>query len=263
MDIKMNSYALERLVFSIIALIAIFPVAPNAFGAESDVRDYTYLVGRVYVRTNTWNGCVRFAGFPGTSFHEWKCTPADCATAVNAARHFVRYGLACEPPVSYFETEVPSENGAVEVGTNEIKSVRTVRLNINQFEPLAQGELGIGGREVHKMGVRVLPFVVTNPNSKAAMYCVLVAFFEEADFVVATYFNWNTGKVVLDFHDISEGGWMLIAEESRYPYLLPSECAKQSAIVARYNNPKLHKREEANPKPIQQSPDIKVAVPDL
>ena len=263
MDTKLNSYALRRLAFCPLTLIAAFTVASNAFGAESDVRDYTYLVGRVYVRTNTWNGCVRFADFHGTSFHAWECTPADCATAVNAARHFVRYGLARDPPASYFETEVPSENGAVEAGTNVIKSISMVRLNINQFEPLAQGELGIGGREVHKMEARILPFAVTNPNSKAVMYCMLVAFFEKADFFMATYFNWNTGKVVLDFHDISEGGWMLLAEESRYPYLLPSECTRQSTIVARYNNSKLHQREESIPKPIQQSHDIKVAVPDL
>ena len=51
---------------------------------------------------------------------------------------------------------------------------------------------------------------------------------------MATYFNANTGKVVLDFHDISQSGGMLLASESRYPYLTPDECSIQGKVCADY-----------------------------
>lgn len=263
MDIKQKApFELRQLMCHIVSLISIIGFILDASCAVSEERGYAYLCGRTYERTNTWNGCTRYATLSGTSFQVWKCPQDDCVTAVNASRYFVRYRLVKQRPVSYIKAPIPDES---ENPANDVKKIEIVQRNFGQFESPTQGEFGIGrgGRDVQRMEARILPFVVKNPHSKADMYCILVAFFENSDFVVATYVNLNTGKIVIDFQEISDSGWMLLAEESRYPFLLPTECAKQDEILVRYGDVK---RQHSPPKkviPVQPLPEVQVIVPDL
>ena len=221
---------------SVHEIIVVFVVVAMPFTPCADEINYDFglLEQREYVRTNTWNGCVRYEGLGDNIFRNWKCSPNERLSAVHAARHFIKYSMAEEVPLSYYEEDVfdDHERDGLKTNTNEV--LRCYRMNFNQFEPPAHGKYGVGGLDIHEMQARVLPFVVCNSTSKSALHCILVAFFQGGRFFMATYFNANTGKVVLDFHDISQSGGMLLASESRYPYLTPDECSIQGKVCADY-----------------------------
>ena len=94
------------------------------------------------------------------------------------------------------------------------------------------------------MNVRVLPFKVTNPKSKSALYCILVAFLHKGSFCLAVYINVNEGRASLDFHDVVMGGYAFIAHESRYPYLTSSECVIQRDVYINLFSPPKKKQEK-------------------
>ena len=106
--------------------------------------------------------------------------------------------------------------------------------NLEQFGPPIGDHVIIGGIALDKMKIRVLPFKVSNTNSKSDLRCILVGFFHEETFCLAVYVNMNDGKVSLDFHDVAIRGYTLIAHESRYPYLTPSECNIQAKVYIKY-----------------------------
>ena len=95
------------------------------------------------------------------------------------------------------------------------------------------------------MNVRVLPFKVTNPESKSTLHCILVAFVHKGSFCLAVYINVNDGRASLDFHDVAIGGYAFIAHESRYPYLTSSECDIQSDVYVKLFSRHEEKKEEA------------------
>ncbi len=232
MEIKRNLRQLSFGAVYEIVIVLVVVSMPFLSSAEAVNCDFVRLAEREYVRTNTWNGCMCVKGLGDNVFRNWKCLPSESLAAVCAARHFVKYGMAEKVPLSYYEEDVFDDQKSAGRKVNTNKDMRSFRINFDQFEPPAHGKYGVGGMEVHEMQARILPFVVCNPNSKSALHCMLVAFFLNGRFFMATYFNANTGKVVLDFHQISQSGGMLLASESRYPYLTSEECAVQDKIIS-------------------------------
>lgn len=180
-------------------------------------------LNRPYCRTNTWNGCCTFENGLNTRFWKWEPSRHDIVSAIYAARHYMRYGNRMSSvPAGYYEDPV-----------DEASSVSNAwKLNFNQFPPLSSDVIVINNVSISMsdMNARVLPFKVTNPKSKSALYCILVAFVHKGSFCLAVYINVNDGRASLDFHDVAMGGYALIAHESRYPYLTSSECDIQRDV---------------------------------
>ena len=219
------------LTYEVVAILVVTLIHVSLC-AEAVKFSFVRLDARSYVQDNTKGGCVRFPGLDNNSFSVWESSSDDCLLAIQAARHFIRYGMAEEIPMSYYEEEVCEGEDVVGSGIASNTVQRAFRLNLDQFEPPVRGKYGNSGIKVHEMQPRVLSFIVQNPSSKSPLYCILVAFFQMDTFMIATYFNINTGKVVLDFHQISQSGGMLLASESRYPYLTAEECAVQDKIIS-------------------------------
>ena len=227
-SIRRSNFALT---YEVVAILVVTLVHVSLC-AETVKCSFARLDSRNYVRDNTRGGCVRFSGLDNNIFSVWKSSSDDCLLAIQAARHFIRYGMAEDIPMSYYEEEVSEGEDVVGSGIASNTVQRAFRLNLDQFEPPVRGKYGNSGIKVHEMQPRILSFIVRNPSSKSPLYCILVAFFQMDRFMIATYFNINTGKVVLDFHQISQSGGMLLASESRYPYLTSEECAVQDKIIS-------------------------------
>ena len=187
------------------------------------------LDGRPYVRNNTWNGCCVFDTGGKTSFQVEDFSKEKSVFAACLAIHHVRYGRNVQVPLEYYE--LPIELDECERASNV---VRKVEINFEQFGPPIGVHVNINGIALDEMKIRVLPFKVSNTNSKSDLRCMLVAFFHDEAFCLAVYVNMNNGKVALDFHDVAIDGYMLIAQESRYPYLTPSECDIQAKVYIKY-----------------------------
>ena len=181
-------------------------------------------VDRQYCRTNTWNGCCVYENGRGTRFWKWDSPRGEIVSAIYAARHYIRYGKASLTSSGYYEDTVTLHDG------------RAWRLNLNQFPPPTSNDIAIDGMSVllSDMDICVLPFEVTNPGSKSPLRCILVEFLHKGRFCFAVYVNVNTGRASLDFHEFTDSGWMLIASESRYPYLTPPECEIQSQFYIKH-----------------------------
>ncbi len=187
------------------------------------------LDGRTYIRNNTLNGCCVFDTGGSTSFQVVDFSKEESIFAACLAIHHVRYGRNIKIPPDYYET--PIELDECDRASNV---VRKVRINFEQFSPPVGEHVKINGVVLDDMRIRVLPFKVCNAKSKSALRCMLVGFFHEETFCLAVYVNMNNGKVALDFHDVAMEGYMLIAHESRYPYLTHSECGIQAKVYVNY-----------------------------
>ena len=194
--------------------------------------NFSFLGQRSYVRDNTWNGCVSYGFEPTTRFEVWHDCPLDiCTEAVHFAIHHARYCRNAQMPIAYYHD--PIENGCCDqsegMSTN-VASTTEFRLNLNKFAPLRERDFKLNGVLFSKMDIKILPFRVTNPSSKIALRCVLVSFWANSKFQFAIYFNVNEGVADLDFHTIVGSGGMLVAAESRYPYLTSEECKTQAKV---------------------------------
>ena len=232
MGIKGSLLKLDFVLKYKVVAILIVTVIHVSLHAETVKCSFARLEARDYVQNNTRAGCHRYQGLGNNVFSVWKCSSEECLAAICAVQHFIRYSMAEEIPMSYYEDDISGTEDDIVTGTDSNTTQRMFRLNLEQFEPPARGRYGNGGMKVYEMQPRILSFTVRNSTSKSALYCILVAFFQGGRFFMATYFNANTGKVVLDFHDISQSGGMLLASESRYPYLTPDECAIQDKIIS-------------------------------
>ena len=183
------------------------------------------LDGRAYFRDNTWNGCCVFDTGGNTSFQIGDSSKEENVFAACLAIHHVRYGRNARIPLEYYK--MPLELDECDRASNV---VRKVKINFEQFSPPIGDHVSINGVALDDMKIRVLPFNVSNANSKSDLRCMLVGFFHGETFCLAVYINMNDGKVSLDFHDVATRGYMLIAHESRYPYLTPSECDIQAKV---------------------------------
>ena len=159
MDIKQKApFVLRQRMCHIVSLISIIGFILDASCAVSEERGYAYLCGRTYERTNTWNGCTRYATLSGTSFQVWKCPQDDCVTAVNASRYFVRYRLVKQRPVSYIKAPIPdeSENPANDVKKLRLCNVILVNLSLRLKENLVLVEGDVTFREWRQGSCRLL-----------------------------------------------------------------------------------------------------------
>ena len=207
------------------------------------------LGGRRYVRNNTWNGCCVFDTGGKTSFQVEDFSKEKSVFAACLAIHHVRYGRNVQVPLEYYE--LPIELNECDRASNV---VRKVKMNFEQFSPPIGDHVSINGIALDEMKIRVLPFKVSNTNSKSDLRCMLVGFFHEEAFCLAVYVNMNNGKVALDFHQVAMDGYMLIAQESRYPYLTPSECDIQAKVYIKY-----FRQREGNAAPLTRqvfTPDV-------
>ena len=184
---------------------------------------------RPYVRGNARNGCCVFDTGGTNEFRVVACSESERIFAACVAMHHVRYGRNGQIPLDYYEKtfELIGDDHASNV-------VRKAELNFEQFSPPEGDRVVINGIAFDKMSIRVLSFMVRNTNSKADLRCMLVGFFHGETFCLAVYVNLNNGKVSLDFHDIAMEGYMLIAHESRYPYLTPNESDIQLKVYLKY-----------------------------
>lgn len=204
---------------------------------------FTMLTDRSYMRTNTCNGCVAFGRGVGTRFQTWNCPKHELTAAVHAAFHHARYARQRRVPMSYYAIDE----------TTSSNETSTVYANFEQIRPAVEYGFEIDGECVADLEVRVLPFAVCNPTSKADLHCVLVAYYSRVgDFVFAVYVNINDGNVSLDFHDAAIEEYLFIASESRYPYLTPQECEKQREVYIKY-----FRRESENPKRRNEEKKVK------
>lgn len=183
-----------------------------------------------------------------TSFQVGDCSQEESAFAACVALHHVRYARNVQIPHDYYERPIELTEG--DKASNVVWGVE---INLAQFGPPIGDHVVIDGIALDKMKIRVLPFKVSNTNSKSDLRCILVGFFHEATFCLAVYVNMNDGKVSLDFHDVAIRGYTLIAQESRYPYLTPSECDIQATVYVKY-----FKKEDASAPLARQSfpPDV-------
>lgn len=181
---------------------------------------------RSYCRTNTWNGCSMFGVGRDTEILKWTPPKNEISSAIYVARHYVRYGRRSSVQLDYYYEPLGEDTS----------TGKSWRLNFNQFPPFIEDRIDMEDISVSlsNMGIRVLPFKVTNPKSKSPLYCVLVEFMHNGEFCFAVYVNVNTGQASLDFYELVNDGWMLIASESRYPYLTPDECKIQSRVYVKY-----------------------------
>ena len=64
---------------SVHEIIVVFVVVAMPFTPCADEINYDFglLEQREYVRTNTWNGCVRYEGLGDNIFRNWKCSPEE------------------------------------------------------------------------------------------------------------------------------------------------------------------------------------------
>ena len=218
-----------RKMFFIRALAALVLFATCSLYGDGMTNAIERLDNRPYVRNNTWNGCCVFDTGGKTTFQTRDFSNDESIFAACVAVHYVRYGRNVQIPLDYYEKpiELTKEDCASNV-------VRKVEMNFEQFSPPIGDHVTINGISLDKMKIRVLPFKVSNTNSKSDLRCMLVGFFHEATFCLAVYVNMNNGKVSLDFHDVEMSGSMLIANESRYPYLTPGECDIQSKVYIKY-----------------------------
>ena len=228
MDIKYLAKT-TRNVFFRQALAALGSFATLSLYSSDMIKTIERLDGRAYFRNNTWNGCCVIDTGGITSFQVEDFSKEESVFAACLAIHHVRYGRNVRVPLEYYEK--PIEPDECDRASNV---VRKVEINIEQFCPPIGDHVIIDGIALDKMKIRVLPFKVSNTNSKSDLRCILVAFFHEEAFCLAAYVNMNNGKVALDFHEVAMDGYMLIAHESRYPYLTPSECAIQAKVYIKY-----------------------------
>ena len=208
------------------------------------------IVDRPYCRTNTWNGCCIYENGRGTRFRKWASSRDEIVSAIYAARHYIRYGRISSVLSEYYEEPLTPGDG------------NAWRVNLNQFAPPASNDIAIGNMSIplSNLDISILPFEVTNPGSKSSLRCVLVEFLHNGEFCFAVYVNVNTGRASLDFHKLTDSGWMLIASESRYPYLTPAECETQSQFYSRRFRKDDKKERPTPPKPVFD-PDKDIEVP--
>ena len=222
--IKTQKNVFLKQVLAAFGLLAMFSLS-----GRDMITTIERLDGRPYVRNNTWNGCCLFGTGGNTSFQVEDFSKEESVFAACLAIHHVRYGRNVRVPLEYYETQI--ELDECDRASNV---VRKVEINFEQFGPPIGDHVSINGIALEEMKIRVLPFKVSNTNSKSDLRCMLVSFFHEETFCLAVYVNMNNGKVALDFHDVAIDGYMLIAQESRYPYLTPSECDIQAKVYIKY-----------------------------
>lgn len=232
------------------AAVALLP-AVCAGADEPKEMPFARLAPREYVRGNTWNGCVSYGHADHVFFREWACPHFELAAAVAAADHFVRYRHHVAPlgPEAFAPSRVIS-NGM---------EVVTCRMPVNAFEPLRPPNFDIDGADVRTLERRVLPFRVQAPSeSPVDLRCVLVGFFREEKFCFAVYYCVNNGRAAMDFHDLSTNGYMLVADQSRYPYLTRDECRTQEKVIVDHFLPP-EKRPKLKPAaPLRPEPEVVV-----
>ena len=245
----MHLYKIQQNFFlkQVFAALVLFTML-SLYGGDM-IKTIERLDGRPYVRNNTWNGCCVFDTVGNTSFQVEDFSKEECVFAACLAIHHVRYGRNVRIPLDYYEK--PIELDECERASNV---VRKVEINFEQFGPPIGAHVNINGIALDEMKIRVLPFKVSNTNSKSDLRCMLVAFFHEEAFCLAVYVNMNNGKVALDFHEVAMDGYMLIAHESRYPYLTPGECDIQAKVYIKY-----FRQREGNAAPLARQgfiPDV-------
>ena len=219
--LRIRRYEMVRRIVRRFLSISIF-VVQTLYGI--DIKEMEV---RPYVRNNTWNGCCVFNNGSKTLFQVRNSSKDERVIAACLAIHHVRYGRNVRIPVSYYEREIPLTES-----DKASNVVRKVELNLEQFAPPIGDNVVINDVVLDEMKIRVLPFKVKNTKSKADLRCVLVGFFHDDAFCLAVYVNMNNGKVSLDFHDVDD--YMLLANESRYPYLKPRECDVQANVYVKY-----------------------------
>ena len=221
---KMRQVLFLEYLLPISCMLAVCPLHSGAI-----IKTVELLDGRPYVRDNTWNGCCVFDTGGKSSFQTRDYSKDEGIFAACVAMHHVRYGRNVRIPHEYYER--PIELNESERASNV---VRKVEINLEQFGPPIGDLVVINGIALDKMNIRVLPFKVSNTNSKSDLRCMLVGFFHDETFCLAVYVNMNNGKVSLDFHDVAIDGYTLIAHESRYPYLTSMECDIQAKVYIKY-----------------------------
>lgn len=228
MGIK-HLYKIQQNVFlkHVLAVLVLLTMLPQ-YGGDM-VKSIERLDGRPYVRNNTWNGCCVIDTGGKTSIQVEDFSKEESVFAACVALHHVRYARNVQIPHDYYETPIELTEG-----DKASNVVRRVEINLEQFGPPIGDHIIINGIALDKMTIRVLPFKVSNTNSKSDLRCILVGFFYEETFCLAVYVNMNDGKVSLDFHEVAIRGYTLIAHESRYPYLTPSECDIQAKVYIKY-----------------------------